>query len=58
MTPFIVLQTAPWTQMTADLSAVDKADIRSGLATENNVNLARAATVSVKIDTVFIPGLL
>lgn len=30
----IVLQTAPWTQQTADISAVDKADIRNGLALE------------------------
>ena len=58
MTPFIVLQTAPWTQMTADLSAVDKTDIRSGLATKDNVTLACAAMANVKIDTVLIPGLL
>jgi hypothetical protein len=54
----IVLQTAPWTQMTADLSAVDKTDIRSGLATEANVSAGRADTASVKSDTALIPGLL
>ena len=43
---------------TAEISAVDKADIRRGLATEDNVNLARAETASVKRDTVVILGLL
>jgi hypothetical protein len=44
--------------MTADLLAVDKTDIRSGLATKDNVTLACAATANVKINTVLIPGLL
>jgi hypothetical protein len=30
----LILQTAPWTKMTADISALDKADIRDGLALE------------------------
>ena len=38
----IILQTAPWTQQTADISAVDKTDIRSGLA--------REATLALKAD--------
>lgn len=42
----IVLQTAPWTQMTADISAVDKTDIRSGLALENTL-LGKASQASV-----------
>ena len=42
----IVLQTAPWTQMTADISAVDKTDIRNGLATEDNVSAVRFKTDS------------
>jgi len=54
----IVLQTAPWTKMTADISSVDKTDIRSGLATEANVTAGRADTASVKSDTALIPGLL
>lgn len=33
----IVLQTAPWTKQTADISAVDKTDIRAGLALQANV---------------------
>ena len=33
----IVLQTAPWTKQTADISALDKADIREGLALEVTV---------------------
>jgi hypothetical protein len=40
----IILQTAPWTQQTADISAVDKTDIRRGLATEDNVTAVRAKT--------------
>jgi hypothetical protein len=40
----IILQTAPWTQMTADISTVDKTDIRRGLATEDNVTAVRAKT--------------
>lgn len=35
----IVLQTAPWTQQTADISAVDKTDIRQGLALEASLAL-------------------
>ena len=42
----IVLQTAPWTQMTADISTVDKTDIRNGLATEDNVSAVRFKTDS------------
>ena len=34
----IVLQTAPWTKQTADISALDKADIREGLALEVTVD--------------------
>lgn len=42
----IVLQTAPWTQQTADISAVDKTDIRQGLALEASLALkADQATV-------------
>jgi hypothetical protein len=40
----IILQTAPWTKMTADISSVDKTDIRNGLATEDNVTAVRAKT--------------
>jgi hypothetical protein len=42
----IILQTAPWTQMTADISSVDKTDIRNGLATEDNVSAVRFKTDS------------
>lgn len=43
----IVLQTAPWTQATADISAVDKTDIRQGLALESTLALkADQATVA------------
>jgi hypothetical protein len=35
----IVLQTAPWTQQTATISATDKEDIRAGLALEATVDL-------------------
>lgn len=42
----IILQTAPWTQMTADISTVDKTDIRNGLATEDNVSAVRFKTDS------------
>jgi hypothetical protein len=56
----IVLQTAPWTQMTADLSAVDKTDIRSGLALEASLALkADQATVeAIENNTALIPALL
>ena len=47
----IVLQFAPWTQQTAELSSSTIADIREGLATESNVD-------SVKADTSLIPALL
>jgi hypothetical protein len=47
----IILQTAPWTQQTAVISETDKTSIRSGLATETNVN-------AVKTNTNLIPGLL
>ena len=47
----IVLQTAPWTKQTADISSSDIADIREGLATE--VNLDR-----VRSNTSLIPALL
>ena len=47
----IILQTAPWTQQTAVISETDKTSIRSGLATESNVN-------AVKTNTSLIPGLL
>ena len=47
----IILQTAPWTQQTAVISETDKTGIRSGLATETNVN-------AVKTNTNLIPGLL
>ena len=47
----IVLQTAPWTKQTADISSGDIAVIRDGLATEDNVD-------SVKADTSLIPALL
>jgi hypothetical protein len=40
----LILQTAPWTKMTADISSVDKTDIRRGLATEDNVTAVRAKT--------------
>jgi hypothetical protein len=56
----IVLQTAPWTQMTADLSAVDKTDIRSGLALEASLALkADQATVeAIENNTSLIPALV
>lgn len=56
----IVLQTAPWTQMTADLSAVDKTDIRQGLALEASLALkADQATANlIKNNTALIPGLI
>ena len=56
----IVLQTAPWTQMTADLSSVDKTDIRSGLALEASLALkADQATVeAIENNTALIPALL
>jgi hypothetical protein len=47
----IILQTAPWTQQTAVISETDKTSIRSGLATETNVN-------AVKTNTNLIPALL
>jgi hypothetical protein len=47
----IILQTAPWTQQTAVISETDKSGIRSGLATEANVN-------AVKTNTNLIPALL
>jgi len=40
----LILQTAPWTKMTADISSLDKTDIRNGLATEDNVTAVRAKT--------------
>jgi hypothetical protein len=40
----LILQTAPWTKMTADISSVDKTDIRRGLATEDNVTAVRVKT--------------
>jgi hypothetical protein len=40
----LILQTAPWTKMTADISSLDKTDIRRGLATEDNVTAVRAKT--------------
>ena len=46
----LVLQTAPWTQQTADISAVDKTDIRRGLATEDNVTAVRIKT-DANLDT-------
>jgi hypothetical protein len=42
----IVLQTAPWTKQTADISALDKADIREGLALEATVD-TKSSQVSV-----------
>jgi flagellar basal body rod protein FlgG len=45
------LQTAPWTQQTAVISETDKTSIRTGLATETNVN-------AVKTNTNLIPALL
>ena len=56
----IVLQTAPWTQMTADISAVDKTDIRDGLARESSLALkADQATVeAIENNTALIPALL
>jgi len=56
----IVLQTAPWTQMTADLSAVDKTDIRSGLALEASLALkADQVTVeAIENNTALIPALV
>lgn len=56
----IVLQTAPWTQQTADISAVDKTDIRQGLALEASLALkADQSTVdAVKANTNLIPALL
>lgn len=47
----IVLQYAPWTKMTADISAVDKSDIRSGLALENT-------SAAIKRNTDLIPACL
>ena len=56
----IVLQSAPWTKMTADISAVDKTDIREGLALEASVALkADQATADlIKSNTSLIPALL
>ena len=56
----IVLQTAPWTQMTADISAVDKTDIRDGLARESSLALkADQATVeAIENNTALITALL
>jgi hypothetical protein len=53
----IVLQYSPWTKITAEISAVDKTDIRRGLATEDNVTAGRTDTANVKKDTSLIPGL-
>jgi hypothetical protein len=49
----IVLQTAPWTQMTADISAVDKTDIRSGLALEATLSTkaSQSSVDSVPLNT-------
>ena len=38
----VVLAFAPWTKATAAISAQDKSDIRSGLATESNVNSVKS----------------
>jgi hypothetical protein len=46
----IILQYAPWTKQTADISSTDISSIRDGLATEVNVNV-------VKTNTNLIPGL-
>jgi hypothetical protein len=46
----LILQYAPWTKITANISSADKSDIRDGLATETNVDL-------VKTNTNLIPGL-
>ena len=56
----IVLQTAPWTQMTADLSAVDKTDIRQGLALEASLALKADQTTveAIENNTALIPALL
>ena len=56
----IILQSAPWTKMTADISAVDKTDIREGLALEASLALkADQATADlIKSSTSLIPALL
>ena len=56
----IVLQTAPWTQQTADLSAVDKTDIRQGLALEASLALKADQTTveAIENNTALIPALL
>jgi hypothetical protein len=47
----IVLQTAPWTKQTADISALDKADIREGLALEVTVEAVPAEVlVAMNVD--------
>ena len=47
----IVLQTAPWTKMTADISALDKTDIREGLALEASLALKADQATVVLIPT-------
>jgi len=56
----IVLQSAPWTKMTADISAVDKTDIREGLALEASVALKADQSTAdlIKSNTSLIPALL
>jgi hypothetical protein len=55
----IVLQTAPWTQQTATISATDKADIREGLALEETLapKASQTSVDEVKRNTGLIPGL-
>jgi len=47
----IVLQTAPWTKQTADISALDKADIREGLALEVTVEAVPTEVIAAMNDT-------
>jgi hypothetical protein len=56
----IILQSAPWTKMTADISAVDKTDIREGLALEASVALKADQSTAdlIKSNTSLIPALL
>ena len=56
----IVLQSAPWTKMTADISAVDKTDIREGLALEASLALKADQSTAdlIKSNTSLIPALV
>jgi len=58
-TSSIVLQYSPWTKITAEISAVDKNDIRNGLAMEATLETkaSQDSVNAVKSNTDLIPGL-